>query len=255
MIFKDTLFLYTIAILCSLLVFLQALFLLIKAKRELYIYNIDANQTKKIIVSSIFLSLIPGVSILPVLIILVRKFGVAASWIRLNFTGSIQDNLIIVESILDTIREPMDSSNLTVAQYITAFWIWTISSIMFIAAYPITIKVLEKYREKKAEKNKVLYRILFENLYLGLVAAFVASGLYGKGEDGDIVDGAGPLSLLALLSSFIVSFFMQNIIVKRKKYYRLQPYITSIAMIFSIVILFLFSEFCSEKIVLYEWRK
>ena len=122
MIFKDTLFLYSLGVFSSIFVLIQALILLVKAVKYLLNMGISLSEVKTIIISSVAFSILPSISVVSSIIVLISKFGVVAPWIRLTFTGSIQDNLLVAESALNALNKSLSNTGLTVEQYVTVFW-------------------------------------------------------------------------------------------------------------------------------------
>lgn len=254
MIFKDTLFLYSLGVFSSIFVLIQALILLVKAVKYLLNMGISLSEVKTIIISSVAFSILPSISVVSSIIVLISKFGVVAPWIRLTFTGSIQDNLLVAESALNALNKSLSNTGLTVEQYVTVFWVMTISGIMFILAYPFTIKIIKKTKKRKENTNEFT-TILFDNLYIGIIAVFVGRAICGEGKESIQGDGAGILSLVSLGSSFLLGFILKKILEKKEIYFKIQSYISPICMFFSIIVVMIFAYIFPDEIVFYEWRK
>ena len=90
--------------------------------------------------------------------------------------------------------------------------------------------------------------------FIGLIAAFIGKGLAGTGaKDGGVIgDGAGILSLAAIVSS--VGFMMIfTVINKRLKKNWIEALAMPLSMVLAMVVVVLISQFAPELAAI-EWR-
>lgn len=87
----------------------------------------------------------------------------------------------------------------------------TLGSIMPLILVPIFLKKVQSKMNKAVSKNSALSSVLSAAAFIGLISAFVARAIAGKGDAHIIGDGAGILSITALISSVILMLIMQKL--------------------------------------------
>ena len=107
-------------------------------------------------------------------------------------------------------------------------------------------------------------------LFIGLIGAYVSNSILGSGKPDVIIDGAGVLSVLTLITSIVVSIVLELISNKFKLTW-LEPFVMPIGMIAGMVVAVLAYNFLPvilpdvtfnigetainlKDIALFEWR-
>lgn len=89
--------------------------------------------------------------------------------------------------------------------------------------------------------------------FIGLIAAFVARAIAGKGEADIIGDGAGVLSVAALLFSVVLMLIIQKI-ADTKNLKWLDSFTMPFSIIGAMALVMLLAQLLPESIAFLEWR-
>ena len=130
----------------------------------------------------------------------------------------------------------------------------TLGSITPLILIPIVLKKIQKGVSDVASKNSKWMDIMTAAAFIGLISAFIGRGLAGTGKsDASIIgDGAGVLSLIALVASigFMLFFTLLN---KKLKKNWIEALAMPLSMVLAMVLVVLVNSFMPELAAI-EWR-
>ena len=89
--------------------------------------------------------------------------------------------------------------------------------------------------------------------FIGLISAFIGRAIAGKGNAQIVGDGAGVMSLAALLSSMLFMFILQKIADKFELKW-LQSFAMPFSMILAMLVVMLLAQVLPQNIAVFEWR-
>ena len=89
--------------------------------------------------------------------------------------------------------------------------------------------------------------------FIGLIAAFVAKAIAGKGDSNITGDGAGILSVAALIFSVVLMLILQRL-ADAKKWKWLESFAMPFSMIGAMALVMLLAQVLPESIAFLEWR-
>ncbi len=137
--------------------------------------------------------------------------------------------------------------------FATVAWVMTLGSIMPLILIPIFLKKIQKGIGKAASKDSKWSGVMSAAAFIGLIAAFVARAIAGKGDANIIGDGAGVLSLVALIASIVLMLVLQKLSTLPKLKW-LESFAMPFAMIGAMLIVMLLAQILPESIAFLEWR-
>ena len=224
--FKEDSFMVAIALCVVFFVVAQALFFLVRAVKRAKELGI-ANQTiKNTIVSSSLFTIAPAIGIVAAATNAVEAFGLAGG-----------------------ISQPIENKEV----FATVAWVMTLGSIMPLILVPIFLKKVQSKMNKAVSKNSALSSVLSAAAFIGLISAFVARAIAGKGDAHIIGDGAGILSITALISSVILMLIMQKLAGLEKLKW-LESFAMPFAMIGAMAIVMIMAQILPADVAFLEWR-
>ena len=246
--FKEDSFMVAIALCVVFFVVAQALFFLVRAVKRAKELGI-ANQTiKNTIVSSSLFTIAPAIGIVATVLTLSAGLGYVLPWIRLTVIGNISyevtaaTNAVEAFGLAGGISQPIENKEV----FATVAWVMTLGSIMPLILVPIFLK-------KVQSKNSALSSVLSAAAFIGLISAFVARAIAGKGDAHIIGDGAGILSITALISSVILMLIMQKLAGLEKLKW-LESFAMPFAMIGAMAIVMIMAQILPADVAFLEWR-
>ena len=252
--FKSDGFMFALACFIVLFVIVQSLFFLIRAAKRGRELGISKETIKSTITGSAIFSIAPAVGIGVTVIALSVALGYVLPWIRLSVIGAITYEIPAAEAAIEAAGIPGGiGTELTDKTAFTAVtWVMTLGSILPLVLVPIFIKKIQGKITGVATKNAHWADIMSAAAFIGLIAAFLGRGIAGKGEEGVVADGAGALSLTAIISSVVIMIII-SLIVKKTKWKWLEAVAMPLSMVLALVIVFtvasLFPDFAA-----FEWR-
>ena len=133
-------------------------------------------------------------------------------------------------------------------------WVMTLGSCLPLILIPIILKKIQKGVSDAASKNSKWMDVMTAAAFIGLISAFIGKGLAGVGSSKEdiIGDGAGVLSLAALVSSigFMIIFTLLN---KKLKKNWIEALAMPLSMVLAMVVVVLISQFAPDLAAI-EWR-
>ena len=118
---------------------------------------------------------------------------------------------------------------------------------------PFLLKTVQKKIGKTVSKNSKWSSVMSAAAFIGLIAAFVARAIAGKGEPDIIGDGAGVLSVAALIFSVVLMLIIQKI-ASAKNLKWLDSFAMPFSMIGAMALVMLLAQLLPESIAFLEWR-
>ncbi len=254
--FKNDGFMYLIILAVIIFVCAQALFFMKKAWARGKELGITTDKLKNAVTSSAIFSFAPAVGIAVTVITLSVALGYVLPWLRLTVIGAIQYETTAAIAALEAagltggISQPVSDPEI----FATIAWVMTIGSILPLILIPIILKKIQKGVSDVASKNSKWMDVMTAAAFIGLIAAFIGRGLAGLGSSKEqiIGDGAGVLSLTALIASigFMLMFTLIN---KKLKKNWIEALAMPLSMVLAMVVVVLVNQFLPE-IAAIEWR-
>lgn len=106
---------------------------------------------------------------------------------------------------------------------------------------------------KAVAKNGKWADVMSAAAFIGLISAFIGRAVAGKGDALVIGDGAGVMSIAALLSSMLFMFILEKI-ADKFKWKWLQPFAMPFSMILAMVVVMILAQVLPHDIATFEWR-
>lgn len=254
--FKSDSFMFLIVLGVIIFVCAQALFFMKKAWTRGLQLGITKDKLKNAVTSSAIFSFAPAIGIAITVITLSVALGYVLPWIRLTVIGAIQYETIAAIGALEAVgMETGLSQPVTDPETFSAIaWVMTLGSILPLILIPIVLKRIQKGVSDVASKNSKRMDVMTAAAFIGLISAFIGRGLAGTGkaEEAIIGDGAGVLSLTALITSigFMIFFTLIN---RRLKKNWIEALAMPLSMVLAMIFVVLINSFLPE-IAAIEWR-
>ena len=235
----------------------QSLFFLIRAWRRGRALGMPVSTLRDAVTSSALFTIAPSIAIATTVLALSNALGLALPWIRMNFVGSFTyettaataaaDGLGIPGGIGAPITDPVSFSAIA--------WVMTIGSVFPLVLLPLFLKKIQSKISQAVEKkgNAAWTDLISAAAFIGLIAAFVARTLAGRGEADRLGDGAGVLSVLTLVTAIVVMLLLE-LIVNRKGWKWAEPFTMPVSMFAAMGAAVLFAQILPEHIAFLEWR-
>ena len=254
--FKSDGFMFMIVLAVIVFVCAQAAFFMKKAWTRGKELGLTTEKLKNAVTSSAIFSFAPAVGIAVTVITLSVALGYVIPWIRLTVIGAIQYETTAAIAALEAaglsggiaaeVTDPQIFSEIT--------WVMTLGSCLPLILIPIILKKIQKGVSDAASKNSKWMDVMTAAAFIGLISAFIGKGLAGVGSSKEdiIGDGAGVLSLTALIASIGFMLFFTLINKKFKKNW-IEALAMPLSMVLAMVVVVLISQFAPELAAI-EWR-
>ena len=271
---KNDIMLYIIAGIVILFVLGQSIFFLVKALKRGKELGISKSSIRSVITSSAVFTLPSALSVLATVIALSKALGFVIPWVRLSVIGNLTYETVAAEKAMTALGHiggmaiPVEDP----ATYTGIIWVMTFGIIMPLILCPFLAKPIlkkinntdkkadvkeDKPAPEKAKKKKIDFSGLMDYaspaVFIGLIGAFVARAIAGKGKPDIFGDGAGILSLITLATSLIVSAVLE-MICKKFKLTKLEPFVMPIGMMAAMAVAIISYNLLPEGIRETEWR-
>lgn len=228
--FKESGFMYALAVCVIGFVVIESVFFIVKAWRRGKALGIPAETLKNTVFSSIVFSIAPALSILTTVIVLASALGIVLPWIRLSVIGNLAYETVASETMLNVMGSSLTTPITQPKQFGAVAWVMTLGTSFALVLLPIFCKTIHKKVGNvvsKNEKNSKMADVISAAAFIGIIAAFIARAIYGKTEDG--VGDAGFMSICTLLTAVIVSLALETLCAKFKLK-KLEPFAMPLAM-------------------------
>ena len=253
--FKEDKFMIGLALCLVAFVILQAAFFLVKAIKKAKKLGIEGATIKNTVISSALFTVAPAIGIVATVLTLSAGLGYVLPWIRLTVIGNISyevtaaTNAVEAYGLIGGIANEISDPEI----FGTVAWVMTLGSIMPLILIPIFLKKVQSRIGKVVSKNNAWSSVMSAAAFIGLIAAFVARAIAGKGDESVIGDGAGVLSVAALVFSVVLMLILQKI-AEVKKWKWLESFAMPFSMIGAMALVMLLAQILPESIAFLEWR-
>ncbi|MBO5421793.1 MAG: DUF5058 family protein [Clostridia bacterium] len=275
--FKESPFMYAIALGVIAFVIAQSVFFLVKSLKRGKELGISSETLKTTMVSSAVFTVAPAISILATVLVLANALGIVLPWIRLSVIGNLAYETTAAQTALDFWGTSLNKSVSDPQQFATISWAMTLGSIAPLLLLPFLCKKLQKKvgsAVNKSEKSKKFGDAISAAAFIGIVMAFVSREIYSYtvqksnvadangnsivNEAGEILKvrtisgSAGVMSILVLVCA-VVFMLILEVICKKFKLTKLEPFTMPIAMFAAMGMAVLFTNVLPEEIVSRTW--
>ena len=237
--FKSDSFMYGLGICIVLFVIAQSVFFLVRAVRRAKALGIETSTVKKTISSSA----------------VAKALGIVLPWIRLSVIGAIQYEVPAAEAAVEAfgISSGISQEITDPKIFATAAWVMTIGSVMPLVLVPFVLKKIQKGMNKVASKDSRWSDLMSAAAFIGLISAFIGRALAGSGDKFVVGDGAGVMSVAALLSSMLFMFILEKLSDKHNINW-LKPFAMPFSMILAMILVMILAKVLPSGIATFEWR-
>lgn len=253
--FKSDAFMYGIGIVIVLFVLCQSAFFLVRAWRRARELGIESSTLKKTVSSSVLFTIAPALAILATVLTLANALGMVLPWIRLTVIGAISYEVPAAEAAIEAfgIAGGISQEVTDPTIFATIAWVMTLGSIMPLILVPFMLKKIQKGIGKVATKNGRWADVMSAAAFIGLISAFIGRAIAGRGDKLIIGDGAGVMSVTALISSMIFMFIFEKLSSKFNINW-LKPFAMPLSMILAMIVVMVLAQVMPENIASFEWR-
>lgn len=267
--FKTSGFMYAIALIVIGFVVVQSVFFLVKSLKRARELGIAKETLRTTMISSAMFTVAPAISILATVIVLANALGIVLPWIRLSVIGNLAYETTAAQSALDFWGDTLNNSVTDPQKFATITWAMTLGSIAPLILLPFLCKKLQKKvgeTVNKSEKSQKFGDAISAAAFIGIVMAFVSREIYsvttqtvtaenaaGQIEKVKMISGsAGFMSILVLICA-IVFMLVLDIVCKKFKLTKLEPFAMPIAMFAAMGMAVLFTNALPENLVSHGW--
>lgn len=252
--FKSDSFMYGLGICIVLFVIAQSVFFLVRAVRRAKALGIETSTVKNNIIKCRF-TVAPALAIVATVITLAKALGIVLPWIRLSVIGAIQYEVPAAEAAVEAfgISSGISQEITDPKIFATAAWVMTIGSVMPLVLVPFVLKKIQKGMNKVASKDSRWSDLMSAAAFIGLISAFIGRALAGSGDKFVVGDGAGVMSVAALLSSMLFMFILEKLSDKHNINW-LKPFAMPFSMILAMILVMILAKVLPSGIATFEWR-
>ena len=272
--FKSSTSMYLIAGAVILFVLAQSVFFLVKAWKQGKKLGMDTKKLRNAITSSAIFTIPSALSVLATVIALVPSLGSVLPWVRLSVIGNLTYETTAAEAAMEALGHEGGMVNPVTdpTTFAGIAWIMTLGICFSLVILPFIAKPLHKKflaagnkpKEEAAPQEQAEAKpkkrgfagfmdYLSPAVFIGLIGAFVARAIAGKGNPDTFGDGAGVLSLITLISAVVISVVLE-LVSKKFKLTWLEPFVMPIGMIAAMVIAVVMYNVLPADIAVLEWR-
>ncbi len=262
--FREDSFMLTMALIVIVFILGQSLFFLVKAMKQGKKLGMAKSTLNNTVIQSVLFTITPALSIVATVIALAPALGIILPWIRLSVIGNISQETSAATAALEasgvhSITVPVTDKT----TFATVMWDMTLASSLPLLILPLALKRLQKGVGKAVGKagNAKLTDALAAAAFIGLISAFIAKALAGRGTgvqaaDGTVTynyDGAGLMSVATLIVAVVVMLILSKIAEKHNVNW-LKNFAMPIAMFTAMGVAVLMAQVLPEEIAHFEFR-
>ncbi len=249
--FKSSGTMFALALMVVAFIIVQSFFFLKKAYTRGKELGITTEKLKNTITSSALFSVAPALGIAVTVLALATTLGYVLPWIRLTVIGSISYETVAAEAALKAADVTSIDNELV---FSAVAWVMTLGSLLPIILVPLLAKKIQKTVSGAVSKNNKWVDVISAAAFIGIIAAFLSSGITGVGSSKEeiVADGSGVLSVTAIVTSII---FMLTFSLINKKYKKnwIDALALPVSMVLAILVVVAICLFAPE-IAQIEWR-
>ena len=247
--FKESGFMYAVALGVVAFVIAQSIFFIVKAWKRGKQLGLSGEKMKNTIVSSILFTIAPALSILVTVIVLANALGIVLPWIRLSVVGNLAYETIAAQSALEAMGGSINSEVTDPQQFVTITWAMTLGIVAGLIMLPFVCKKLQSKIGKamnKSESSGKVGDIISAAAFIGIMSAFIARAIDGKGN-------AGVMSVSVLVISMASMLILSKICTKFKLD-KLEQFAMPLSMFIGMGSAMLISAVVPADIANFVWR-
>lgn len=262
--FREDTFMLIIGIVVIAFILAQSIFFLIKAIRRGKEIGLASSVMKNTVVQSILFTITPALAIVATVVALAPALGIILPWIRLSVIGNITQETAAATAAIEAVSSGNLSMPITDKHVFSVVaWVMTLASSLPLVVLPLCLKRLQKGMNKAMSKagDSKLTDSLAAAAFIGLIGAFIARALAGKGTatqlaDGSVqmnYDGAGILSVATLLVAIVVMLLLSKL-AEKKNIGWLQNFAMPISMFVAMGAAIALFHLLPESLATFEFR-
>lgn len=243
----------------------QSVTFLVRAIKRGNEIGIAKSTMKNTMIQSVLFTITPALAIVATIIALTPALGIILPWIRLSVIGNITQETAAATAAIEAVTEG-GSLALPITDeksFATVMWVMTLASSLPLVILPLCLKKIQHGMNKALNKSgdSKLTDTLAAAAFIGLIAAFIARALAGKGTgtmaaDGTITynyDGAGLMSVATLIASTVIMLILSKI-AEKKNITWLSNFAMPISMFAAMGVAILLSQVLPESLAHFEFR-
>jgi len=235
----------------------QSLFFLIRAWKHGRALGMPVSALRGTVTSSALFTIAPSIAIATTVLALSNALGIALPWLRMNFIGTFTYETIAATAAADGFGVPggIGAPITDPVSFSAIAWVMAIGSVFPLVLLPLFLKKIQTKISNAMEKkgNTAWTDLISAAAFIGLIAAFVARALAGKGEADRAGDGAGVLSVLTLATAIAVMLLLE-LLVNKRGWKWAEPFTMPASMFAAMGAAVLFARILPEHIAFLEWR-
>lgn len=231
----------------------QSLFFLSRAWKRGREIGISAATLRSTVTSSVLFTIAPSMAIAATVLALSNALGLPLPWLRLSIIGNFSYEATAATAAMDALGHAggINAPVTDPAIFSGIAWTMTIGSVFPLILLPLVLKKIQAKISKSANTNAKWTDLMSAAAFIGLIAAFVARAVAGKGEGAG--DGAGVLSVLTLLTA-IVSLLLLEWLVKKLGWKSVEPFVMPACMFLAMGAAVLFAHILPDSLAAFTWR-
>ncbi len=232
-------------------VIIQSVFFIARAWKRAKELGIKPEVLKNTVTSSALFTIAPAIAILVTVFALQKALGYVLPWIRLSVIGNIAYESTAASSVLggDLSQAVTDP-----AQFGAIAFVMTIGSSLPLFLLPVFCKKIHKKvggaMNNGESKIGKLADYISAAAFIGIVTAFVAQSIMGKGSNAS--QDAGFLSVATLICAIIITLVLE-LICKKFKLTKFEPFVMPLAMFGAMACAVLITNVVPENVVTFTW--
>lgn len=233
-------------------VIVQSLFFIKKAWTRAKELGIEKETLKSTVSSSVVFTIAPALAILATVFVLQKALGYVLPWIRLSVIGNLAYESTAASSVLGgDLGSPVTDPT----QFGAIAWVMTIGSSLPLFLLPLFCKKIHKsIGGAMNNSNSTIGKLgdyISAAAFIGIVAAFVSQSIMGMKSD-DPKGDAGFLSIATLIAAIVI-YVVLELIAKKFKLAKFEPFIMPIAMFGAMAVAVLLTNILPENLVNWTW--
>lgn len=263
--FREDSFMLILGLVVIVFILAQSTAFLVRAFKRGKQIGIPKSTMQNTVIQSILFTITPALAIVATIIALTPALGIILPWIRLSVIGNITQETAAASAAIEAAS---NGGNINMAitdekTFATVMWVMTLASSLPLIILPLCLKRIQSGMNKAIGKSgdAKLTDTLAAAAFIGLIAAFIARALAGKGTgtaaaDGTITynyDGAGLLSVATLVISIVIMLILSRI-AEKKDIKWLQNFAMPISMFAAMGFAILLSQILPESLAHFEFR-
>jgi len=253
--FRQTWFIFALGGVMAAFVIAQSLFFLTRAWKRAKEIGVSSATLRTTVTSSVLFTIAPSMAIAATVLALSNSLGFALPWIRMSVIGSFIYEATATTAAMDALGHAggLNAPVTDPATFSGIAWMLAVGCILPLILLPIVLKKIQTKVNKSASANAKWTDLMSAAAFVGLMAAFVARAVAGKGEADKAADGAGVLSVLTLLTAIGVLLLLEWL-VKKRDWKGAQPFIMPASMFAAMGAAVLFAYILPDHLASFVWR-